>query len=190
MDKWSDSKTWLMDLLKSAISFGVATFIAVTVLAHFEDRREMRRSKEMALLTLRQKTIPDFVSAAVYYETAAYAAYTDLYQWKDNIPMTSMLEFEREYYPRLLSGAEIIRETFPQNEEIIAALDEYMAAIESVFRVYDEVRDVRLDGVADTPINPSGRRKEFDSNRKTAEDMRKELFPLIFKSVYRDIEVN
>ena len=65
-----------------------------------------------------------------------------------------------------------------------------MGAIESVFRVYDEVRDVRLDGDADTPINPAGRRKEFDSKRKTAEDKRKELFPLIFKLIYRDVEVN
>ncbi len=103
---WSDSGKWWMDLLKSAIIFCVATIVAICIVADIEDKREVRRVKESTLLTLRQQTVPDFVKAAVHYETASYIAYTELYQWVGVEPTQAMRAYESVHDGYLLDSGD------------------------------------------------------------------------------------
>lgn len=185
-NEWSDLKKWYMDLLKSVIIFAVITLAAILFLNKLEDKREFIRNKESALLTLRQQTIPDFVTASVNYETAVYVAYADLYQWKGIVPTDAMRDLETKYYPAYLSSAEIIKASFPKHKNIIKALDQYMMQIEATFRIYDSVRDVRLDKGSSTEIHPGKKRKNFDDSRNKAKELRNKLLPLISEVVYKE----
>ena len=175
-----------MDLAKSALVFASATLVAVLVLNDLEDKREMRQNKETAFLSLRQQTIPDFVKASVNYETAAYIAYADLYQWEDVKLTEAMRDYETIYFPAYLSSAELIRASFRNHSEVITSLNEYMETTEKLFRIYDNVRDVRLDGGRETPIYPKESSKNFYKARMEAKKYRETLLKKISKVVYRE----
>jgi hypothetical protein len=177
-----------MGLAEKLIVFGVITLAAVLFLNNLEDARDIKRSKEAALLTLRQKTIPDFVKAAVNYETAVYVAYVDLYQWEGTRLTQPMRELETKYYPQYLASAELIKASFSSYDNIIEATNEYMAAIEALFRIYDNVRDMRLDNGPNAVIHPEQKREAFDAAREKAKKLRRALLPLISEVVYREFD--
>ncbi|MGD9000599.1 MAG: hypothetical protein PVF75_09305 [Granulosicoccaceae bacterium] len=183
-DEWTDNKKWWMDLLRSAVVFIAATLVAIFVLNDLEDKRQIRQNKETALLSLRQQTIPDFVKASVNYETAAYIAYADLYQWQGIKLTKAMRDYETIHYPAYLSSAELIRASFRNHPNVISSLDDYMKTIEKLFRIYDAVRDVRIDGGEGTPIFPRKSRQQFYEARMEAKKHRGLLLKNISRVVY------
>ncbi len=81
MDEWSDTKKWLMDILKSFIVFGAIAIVSLLVIDNFNHIRESKRERLKELIQLKIDLATDFDKASRTYFGDAYDAFKENANW-------------------------------------------------------------------------------------------------------------
>src|ERR1051325_1017608 len=112
---WTPWQAWGMDLLKNGIVFAVGALVTVFILNRLEDRRAANRFVSEAAFQMRVSALDDFRRFTLRFCRAAFAAYTDLYQWikvADRTKTETMRRYEEETFEDFTVAIEAVRVRF------------------------------------------------------------------------------
>lgn len=180
--EWSDLKKWRMDLLKSGITFTIAALVSLFLIDHIQEKRIQNKAKEDAAYATRLKALAEIRSATVQYDTAADAAFADLFQWSGRQKTSAMVRYEQEAYPQWLSAVETASHMFPWQ---CAEIEKIVSTALKRHAIYDRLVDQRLDSKeASKAIDPWPVRSDFKSMSAQLVILRAELIKQLQSAVF------
>jgi hypothetical protein len=180
--EWSESKKWSMDVLKSGITFTIAALVSLFLIDHIQEQRIQNKAKADAAYATRLKALAELRLVTVQYDTAADAAFADLFEWSGRQKTSAMVRYEQEIYPQWLSATETASHMFPLQSAEIANL-----ATTALKRhaIYDKLVDERLDSRdASESIDPWPVREDFKSLSAQLVTLRSELIGNLQSAVF------
>jgi hypothetical protein len=171
-----------MDFLKSAITFSVAAVVSLFVIDYVQEQRIQEKAKADAAYATKLKGLDDFRMATVQYDSAADAAFADLFEWSTRQKTDGMVRYEQEAFPRWLAAVETASHMFPKQADDISKLFELARKRHAI---YDKLVDERLDFKESVKaIDPWAVRPNFrslsDELKKSRRDLVETLQAVVF----------
>jgi hypothetical protein len=179
---WTPWQAWGMDLLKNGIAFTVGAFVTVFILNRLEDRRAANRFVSEAAFQLRVSALDDFRRFTLRYCRAAFAAYTDLYQWitvADRTKTDTMRRYEEETFEDFTVAVEAVRVRFADVPRCTELLEQLEFANRQRHGIYDVIVDAKLDGRIVPPSRPAADRAAFKKALDEVMGIREQVLQLL-----------
>jgi hypothetical protein len=94
--KWSDSKKWWMDLLKTVVAYGIVAVLTLLIINRFDERRLENRFQSQLEHNLRVQASDSFRQATLEYHDAAQDAYLEMARSSLSTPVETPRRYDQD----------------------------------------------------------------------------------------------